>query len=127
MSGSGATDNVAVVQAFIAAWSRLDVDELVSFFTPDGIYHNMPIAPVQGHEALRQFIAGFAGGWSDTAWEVCNIIGAGDVVMAERIDRTKVGGKPLALPCVGVFELADGKIRVWRDYFDMATYTAALA
>lgn len=128
MAGTaGATDNVAIVRAFIAAWSRLDVDELVGYFAADGIYHNMPIAPVQGHAALRQFIAGFVGGWSEPAWEVRNIVGSGNVVIAERVDRMHVGGKPVALPCCGVFELADGKIAAWRDYFDMATYTAALA
>ncbi|WP_374528165.1 limonene-1,2-epoxide hydrolase family protein [Novosphingobium sp.] len=120
-------DNVAIVRQFIAAWSRLDVDELVGYFTDDGIYHNMPIAPVQGHAALRQFIAGFAGGWASTEWEVRRILGAGNVVIAERIDRTVAGGKTIELPCCGVFEMEGGKIKVWRDYFDMGTYTAALA
>ena len=120
-------DNVVIVRQFIAAWSRLDVDELVGYFTEDGIYHNMPIAPVQGHAALRQFIAGFAGGWASTEWEVRHILGAGDVVIAERIDRTVAGGKTIELPCCGVFEMEGGKIKVWRDYFDMGTYTAALA
>ena len=99
----------------------------MSYFAEDGIYHNMPITPVQGHEALRQFIKGFAGGWTSTDWEVLHIVGSGDVVIAERIDRTVVGGKQVNLPCCGVFELRDGKIAVWRDYFDMPTYTRALA
>ena len=37
--------NKAVVKAFIEAWSRLDPDELASYFTEDGVYHNMPIEP----------------------------------------------------------------------------------
>jgi limonene-1,2-epoxide hydrolase len=28
---------------------------------------------------------------------------------------------------LGVFEMHNGKIRVWRDYFDLATYTKAIA
>ena len=43
--------NEQVIRDFIAAWSRLNVDELVSFFAEDGIYHNMPTEPVQGHAA----------------------------------------------------------------------------
>lgn len=122
------SDNVAIVRAFIAAWSRLDADELVGFFTDDGIYHNMPMAPVQGHAALRPFIAAFAGGWASTTWEVLTIVGSGNTVIAERIDRTVTkDGKAVDLPCCGVFELTDGKIAVWRDYFDMGTYTRALA
>lgn len=121
-------DNAAIVREFIAAWSRLDADELVGWFTPDGIYHNMPMGPIQGHAALRPFIAGFAGGWASTDWEVLNLVGAGDVVIAERIDRTVTSdGKAVDLPCCGVFEMRDGKIAVWRDYFDLGTYTRALA
>jgi limonene-1,2-epoxide hydrolase len=49
-----------------------------------------------------------------------------DVVMNERTDvmRSK-NGKEIPLPVTGVFEVRDGKIAVWRDYFDMATVTAA--
>lgn len=120
------TDNVSLVRAFCTAWSRLDVDELLGFFTADGIYHNMPMGPVQGHAALRPFIAGFLAGWSETNWEIRTIIGSGNVVIAERIDRTIANGKPINLPCCGVFELKDGKIAAWRDYFDLGTYTRML-
>ncbi|MDO8378013.1 limonene-1,2-epoxide hydrolase family protein, partial [Phenylobacterium sp.] len=64
--------------------------------------------------------------WSSTQWEVLNLVSSGDVVIAERVDRTVVAGKPVDLPCCGVFEMRDGKIAVWRDYFDMGTYVAAL-
>ncbi len=40
----------------------------------------------------------------------------------ERIDRTKMGDKAVDLPCAGMFELEGGKIKVWRDYFDLGTY-----
>ena len=120
--------NEQVIRDFLAAWSRLDVEELVSFFTLDGTYYNMPITPVSGHEALRQFISGFAGGWAETEWEVLNLVAAGDLVVAERIDHTRTkDGKQIDLPCCGVFEMEGGKIRIWRDYFDMGTYTKALA
>lgn len=121
------TDNEAIVRQFIAAWSRLDVDELVGYFAADGIYHNMPLAPVQGHAALRPFIAGFLSGWTATDWEVLSMASAGDTVFVERIDRTRMGERKVDLPCCGVFEMADGKIKAWRDYFDMATYAKALA
>ncbi|MCC6926806.1 limonene-1,2-epoxide hydrolase family protein [Novosphingobium sp.] len=120
--------NAEVVRAFIAAWSRLDVEELVGYFTPDGTYYNMPIAPVSGHDALRPFITGFISGWASTEWEVLNLVESGDLVIAERVDRTVTpDGKQIELPCCGVFEMEQGKIRVWRDYFDMGTYMKALA
>ncbi len=121
-----ATHNEQVVLDFIEAWSRLDVDELVQFFCDDGTYHNMPLKPVTGRDALRPFIAAFLKGWTSTRWEVLNLVSNGDVVIAERLDRTIVGDKPVNLPCCGVFEMQDGRIKIWRDYFDMGTYSSAL-
>ena len=119
--------NEEIVREFIAAWSNLDVDELVGYFTPDGTYYNMPIQPVSGHDQLRQFITGFLASWESTDWEVLNLVAEGDLVIAERMDRTVANGKHVNLPCCGVFEMRDGKIAVWRDYFDMATYTRAVS
>ena len=120
-------DNAEVIRNFVAAWSRLDADELTAFFTEDGIYHSMMLPPVQGHAALRPFIAGFAGGWQSAEWELVNLVASGDLVVAERVDRAVAGGKPITLPCCGVFEMRDGRIAAWRYYFDMGTYTSALA
>ncbi len=120
-------ENEGIIRDFIAAWSRLDADELVGYFTDDGVYHNMPAQPVQGRENLRKFIKGFLSSWSKTEWDVLNVVANGDVVFAERLDRTVARGKPVNLPCCGVFEMRNGKIAVWRDYFDMATFTRALA
>ncbi len=119
--------NEETVRDFIAAWSRLDATELASYFAEDGVYHNMPFAPVMGRAQVQAFIASFIKHWTATEWEILNIVSAGSVVIAERIDRTRVGDKAVVLPCCGVFEVRDGKINVWRDYFDMATYTKAIA
>ena len=121
------SDNEHIVRDFIAAWSRLNVDEIVGFFAPDGVYHNMPTGPVQGHDNLKAFVAGFTRSWADTKWEIVSLVAHGDLVVAERVDRTKVGGRLVELPCCGVFQLERGKIKVWRDYFDLATYRSAIA
>lgn len=118
--------NEAVIRDFIEAWSRLDPEELAGFFAEDGVYHNMPTGPVKGREQVKAFIAGFVRGWTATDWDLLNIVARGDVVIAERLDRTKVGETPIDLPCCGVFEMEGGKIKVWRDYFDLSTYIKAL-
>lgn len=119
--------NEQVIVDFIQAWSRLDPAELASFFTEDGMYHNMPSQPVQGRANIEAFIGGFTASWTETTWDVLNIVSSGDVVMAERVDRTRAGDKAVDLPVVGVFELEGGKIKVWRDYFDLATYTQGMS
>ncbi len=115
------------VRDFIDAWPRLDPDELADWFTEDGVYHNMPSGPVQGRETIRSFIAGFIRPWAETRWEVLSLIADGDTVIAERVDRIRVGEKWIELPCCGVFHLRDGKIALWKDYSDLPTYTRALA
>jgi limonene-1,2-epoxide hydrolase len=119
-------ENETLVREFIGAWSRLDVEELLDYFAEDGVYHNMPIEPVSGKAALRPFIAAFLNGWTSTDWEVLNLAVRGNIVIAERVDRTRLGAIAVDLPCCGVFEIEAGKIKVWRDYFDMATYTRAV-
>lgn len=117
-----AAANIALVRRFVAAWSNLDVQELGSYFTEDGIYHNMPGPPVAGRENVRRLIAGFIKDWKATDWDILTIMGAGDVVICERLDRIKAKNRDIDLPCCGVFLIADGHIREWRDYFDMGTY-----
>lgn len=119
-------DNRQIILEFLEAWTRLDADELAGYFTDDGVYHNMPTDPVAGRDNVRNFIAGFSSTWTETVWEVLNVVADGDVVIAERVDRTKTTQGNVDLPCVGVFEMQDGKIRVWRDYFDLNTYMSAM-
>jgi len=118
--------NEAIVRDFISAWQRLNPSELAGYFSYDGVYHNMPSAAVVGRDNIEQFIAGFISQWESTDWEVINLLANGDRVMVERLDKTVVAGSPVNLPCFGYFELSDGKIKLWRDYFDLATYTTAL-
>ena len=120
-------DNEKIVREFVAAWSNLNADELVAYFTEDGVYHNMPAQPVSGHDNLRSFISGFLKDWEKTDWEILNLLADGDIVMVERIDRTVAAGKTVELPCFGIFEMKEGKITVWRDYFDMSTYINGLS
>ncbi|MCC6382015.1 MAG: nuclear transport factor 2 family protein [Dehalococcoidia bacterium] len=115
-----------VVREFCAAWSRLDTDELMTFFTDDAVYHNMPGPPARGSTAVRKTIDGFLRGWQRTTWEIVNLASERNLVFAERVDRTDAAGRHVDLPLVGVFEIEGEKIRAWRDYFDMGTYVRAM-
>ncbi len=121
------SDNENIIREFVRAWSNLDAAELASYFTDDGIYHNIPSTAVQGRDNIQQFIAGFIRPWESTNWEIVSLLAEGNVVMVERLDKTVVAGTPINLPCFGYFELENGKIKVWRDYFDLATYTNGIA
>jgi len=118
--------NETIIREFVAAWSNLDADELATYFTDDGVYYNMPTQPISGRDNVKAFIGNFIGPWESTDWEILNIIAEGDIVMVERMDHTVAAGKQIELPCFGIFEMKNGKIKVWRDYFNLATYTNAL-
>jgi limonene-1,2-epoxide hydrolase len=115
-----------VVTEFCKKWLTADPDELAGYFTEDAVYHNIPMEPVQGREAIKEFIAGFTAGFDGIDFQVHRQVSDGNVVMNERTDvmHRKDGGE-IPLPVTGVFEVVDGRIAAWRDYFDLATVTSA--
>ncbi len=114
-----------VVRDFCDAWGRGDVDAIVAGFTEDAVYHNIPMEPLVGTQAIRGFVEGFLGSTASVvAFDIRHQLVAGNVVMNERVDTLSMEAGDVALPVCGVFELTDdGKIKAWRDYFDMAAFT----
>jgi limonene-1,2-epoxide hydrolase len=119
--------NESVVRDFCAAFARRDIDELLGFFTDDAIYHNMPMAPANGKAEIRASLELFVPGSPSIEFEMVHVAANGSVVFTERIDRMSVMGNPVVLPVAGVFEVRDGKIAAWRDYFDMQQFLSAAA
>ena len=115
----------ALVTRFCAAWTRMDADELAAYFTDDGVYHNIPMAAAEGKAAVHEMLSGMKTMIASIRFEVHRQIAQGNVVMNERTDHIEMGGKTIALPVVGVFEIEGDKIRAWRDYFDMGQFSGA--
>ncbi|MDZ4869780.1 MAG: limonene-1,2-epoxide hydrolase family protein [Alphaproteobacteria bacterium] len=113
-----------IVTDFLQSWGGRDVDRIMSFFTPDAVYHNVPVAPIKGEKAIREIFDAFLGAFETIALDIVTIAGEGDLVLAERVDRftLKEGGKYFELPVNGVFELRNGKIHRFSDYFDLQTF-----
>lgn len=117
-------DPEQIVRSFCAAVPRRDVQELVGFFSDDAVYHNIPIEPVSGPEAIEKMLSQFLGPASQAEFEVLALAVSGRFVLTERIDRFTIGSNAIALPVMGTFEVReDGKITAWRDYFDMGQFT----
>lgn len=120
-----------IVTAFIDAWGTTREELRASireYFTPTTIWENVGLTITTGvDEALATLDALEAAyGVAAVAVETLNAAAAGDVVLNERIDRLiAADGRELAaLRIMGVFEVADGKIAGWRDYFDSAAVPA---
>jgi limonene-1,2-epoxide hydrolase len=116
-----ATDPEAIVREFCASWRERSIDKLLAYFADDALYHNMPMEPVTGKDGIREVMNLFVPA-EDLEAEIVQLAVRGNVVFTERIDRMTIGGKKVVLPCAGVFEIRDGKIAAWRDYFDLATW-----
>ncbi len=115
-------DPEAVVKEFCAVWGRRDIDEILSWFTEDAVYHNIPMPAAQGLDAIRNLLGMIVVPSESIEFDILRIASAGDVVFTERIDRFLMGGRKIELPVAGVFEVRDGKIAAWRDYFDMQMF-----
>jgi limonene-1,2-epoxide hydrolase len=76
--------------------------------------------PAVGADAIRGILQLFVSGPGAVEFKILALAASDDVVFTERVDRLSMGGRPVELPVAGVFELRDGKIVAWRDYFDMA-------
>jgi limonene-1,2-epoxide hydrolase len=113
--------NSTIVNEFMKAWEAKDIERIMSFFAPDAVYHNMPMPKLVGTKAIREFIAPFAGAAENVVFEVLHQAETKDgTVLNERVDRfTLKDGKKINAEVMGVFELERGKIKAWRDYFDM--------
>ena len=53
-------------------------------------------------------------------FEIVHLAAAGNTVLTERIDLLRTGQTEALLPVMGSFDVEDGRIVAWRDYFDVA-------
>lgn len=121
------TANQALIRDFIAAFNANDLEQIMEFFHADAVYHNVPVDPVRGVEAIRGVIQGFLGLATEVDWVVHNMAEAeSGAVLTERTDRFLIQSKWLELPVMGTFVVRDGKLAEWRDYFDMKQFQSQL-
>ena len=81
---------------------------IMSHFTNDAVYHNIPVGPVSGTTAIRDVMQGFMGMASKVDWELrASAETADGVVLTERVDRFLINGKWVALPVMGTFEVSE--------------------
>ena len=117
-----ASDNERLVNEFCKTWETLNIDKVMEFFTDDAAYTNIPIGTATGKAEIRKTIDGFMPGTTKIEFKILNSASVGATVFNERVDSFIVNGKPVVVPVTGVFEIRGGKIKAWRDYFDLATY-----
>ena len=125
-------DSRDIIRQFFHAWGTTEQDlftAMRTYLTPNAIWENVGLSLTTGPEEAIQFLGKYLAGarLATFAAEILHLSGDGDVVFVERVDRAvKLDGTLRTghgVRVVGVFELRDGKITAWRDYFDTAPHT----
>jgi len=121
-----ATQSEALVVEFLESWRSRDIDLIMGYLAEDAVYHNVPVAPLQGTEAIRGIFTALLDVFGDVVLEIVNIAARPGLVITERIDRFRMAnGRTVTVPVCGVFELRGGRITRFSDYFDLAGFEAA--
>jgi limonene-1,2-epoxide hydrolase len=113
------SQNVDIVLAFCKAGEMRDLETQMSFISDDSIYHNMPDDPSVGRGQIRAMLGAFLTASDATEIIVRNIAETrSGAVLTERLDRFRSKGRWIECPVMGITEVASGKIKYWRDYYD---------
>jgi len=110
--------NDELVRDIMAASERRDTDFILDCLTENAVYHSVPLTPIVGKAAIAAWVRGFAD-VPPGRLEVRHQVASGDVVINERTDFIALNGRPVTLPICGVFEMQEGRIRAWREHFDL--------
>jgi len=112
-----------IVNEFLAR-VVVDVDAACELVADDIEYDNVPAGKSVGPDGVKAVFAMMSNGVEEMEFVVHRQLAVGDTVMNERTDRFRYGSSTwVDLPVAGLFVVGDdGKITLWRDYFDLATF-----
>jgi limonene-1,2-epoxide hydrolase len=117
-----------VVQTLVEHLNQNRIDAAAELLAVDVFYHNIPMEPITGRHAWRDFTDQWGLGTRFRAnWGILAIAQSNDVVLTERIDEfSTADGRKITIPVMGSFRVHDGVITEWSDYFDKADLQSQL-
>lgn len=118
------SSDVAAVTAFLDTLVASDVHAALVLVDDDIVYTNVSLPTVRGRRAMARMFAAFERySWLGFDYRMVNIAAEEGVVLTERIDELRVGPVIVQFWVCGRFEVTDGRIVGWRDYFDYLDIT----
>jgi limonene-1,2-epoxide hydrolase len=118
-------DPIDVVQRFLGALAEGDTEIAVSLVGDDLVYTNVSLPTIRGRHRFTKAAAIYFRHMSFDV-RIHGIAANGPVVLTERTDQLTLGPLRLQIWVCGTFEVVDGRIVTWRDYFDWANSTIGL-
>jgi limonene-1,2-epoxide hydrolase len=111
-------DNARTVQTFLFALADEDFDTVESLAAPELVWQNVGLPSIRGRGRIMKILRGGQGKFG-FAVKFHRIATNGDAVLTERTDAIIIGPLRLQFWVCGTFEVHDGRIALWRDYFDL--------
>jgi limonene-1,2-epoxide hydrolase len=126
MSEQTTVENAHTVERFLYALRDSDLDAAGPLLAEDLVYQNVGLPTIHGRKRAMKLFSSL-GGASAFEVKIHRIAADGAAVLTERTDALIFGPLRLQFWVCGVFEVHDGEITLWRDYFDFfAMFKATL-
>ncbi|MDV6011259.1 limonene-1,2-epoxide hydrolase family protein [Haloechinothrix sp. LS1_15] len=122
---TGTTPEIVTVEEFLSACEDLDVDRALTYLAPEVVYQNVPLPAARGINAVAKQLRLMARYGTGFEAHTHRIAANGPVVLTERTDVLEAGSWRARFWVCGTFEVDDGRIVLWRDYFDWLTVLAS--
>jgi limonene-1,2-epoxide hydrolase len=108
-----------VVREFCGAIDGKDLAGVESLLDESVVYHNIGSEPAVGRDAALAAVKFQFDMFDPISFRITNLAENGSTVLTERVDEVTANGIMAPVPVMGTFEVKDGRIVEWRDYFDM--------
>ena len=123
---SAGVDNAHTVEIFLTALQDQDIDGAGAVLDENLVYQNVGFPTIRGRARTMKLFRGMEGR-AGFEVKIHRIAVNGSSVLTERTDVLVFGPVRLQFWVCGVFEVHNGRITLWRDYFDMFDFTKAIA
>ena len=125
-SVSSDIDNAHTVEVLLSSLQSADTDGAGAVLDENLVYENVGLPTIRGRARALKLFRSMEG---RAAFEVKThrIAVNGSSVLTERTDAIIIGPVRLQFWVCGVFEVHDGRISLWRDYFDTVDFLKAIA
>jgi limonene-1,2-epoxide hydrolase len=113
-----AADNIRTVEGFLYALQDGNLDAADAALDDDLVYQNVGLPTIRGRARAMKLFQRMDGGSAGFEVKIHRSAADGASVLTERTDAIVIGPLRLQFWVCGVFEVHDGRITLWRDYFD---------
>ena len=121
------TDTIAaVVEKFLYALRDKDLETAGALLDDNLVYENVGLPTIRGRRRTMKLFAGMQKPSMGFDVKFHRVAADGNTVLTERTDALIFGRVRLNFWVCGVFEVREGRITLWRDYFDLFDMTKAL-